>query len=248
MAMIRIINGDDFGYGSNANAAIVKSFKEGWLSSASIMANMPGFDEACDLIHEHKLNDRVGLHGVLTEGVPLTRKIRKLERFCNADGEFRITRASRIFHLAAVEKEGVQEEIRAQIERCREKGLKLAHIDMHHHIHEEIGIISLVVPVMREFGIPHIRIMGNTSKCCNLRRRFYAMQYNHYLKYKKINRSHYFGSADQYLVFASGLNGGSEKEIFEIMTHPVINSEGVIIDAGNRKPMSQLFEEVECFS
>ncbi|MCB6144124.1 ChbG/HpnK family deacetylase, partial [Lachnospira pectinoschiza] len=41
-----IINADDFGYSSGVNQGIIKAFREGVLSSTTLMANMPGCDEA----------------------------------------------------------------------------------------------------------------------------------------------------------------------------------------------------------
>jgi len=42
-----IINADDFGLSSSNNRVIVAAFKDGVISSATLMANTPGFDEAC---------------------------------------------------------------------------------------------------------------------------------------------------------------------------------------------------------
>lgn len=38
-----IINADDFGISNDVNRAILQSFQEGLISSATIMTNMPGF-------------------------------------------------------------------------------------------------------------------------------------------------------------------------------------------------------------
>ena len=43
-----------------------------------MMGNGAGFDEAAELAHAHGLGDRIGVHLVLTEGVPLTDAIRRL--------------------------------------------------------------------------------------------------------------------------------------------------------------------------
>jgi len=242
--MTCIVNADDFGYSSNINKAILQSFKEGWVSSATIMVNMPGFEEACQMVAEHNLHEHIGLHFVLTEGVPLTDGIKRQRRFCDKNGQFRMTREHRLFHLTADEKEAVGEEMLAQIERCRKKGLKLTHVNSHHHIHEEIGIISLIIPLMREFNIPSIRIMGNMAPTCSIHRRVYAILYNRYLEFCGLNSTHYFGSIDQFVAFkmrhsASHLKG----KRFEIMMHPMSNNDGVIVDALNKKPIKQLFED-----
>ena len=44
-----IVNADDFGMNHNVNLAIDYCFKKNIISSTTIMANMPGFDEAVKL-------------------------------------------------------------------------------------------------------------------------------------------------------------------------------------------------------
>jgi predicted glycoside hydrolase/deacetylase ChbG (UPF0249 family) len=209
------------------------------------MANMPGFDEACRVINKYGLNGHVGLHIVLTEGIPLTDKIKQQRRFCDERGVFRSnTREKRLFHLSADEKEAVGEEIRTQIERCRKNGLKLTHVDSHHHIHEEKGVLKVIIPLMQEFGIPYIRIMCNLAESCSIIRRSYTVLYNNYLKHCGLSRTHYFGSIDQYIAFKKKHSQkNTTGKVFEIMTHPITNDNGAIVDMLNQRPMEQLIEE-----
>src|SRR5690606_10006865 len=44
-----IINADDFGLSSDENRTIISAFQQGLISSATLMANMPAFEEACAL-------------------------------------------------------------------------------------------------------------------------------------------------------------------------------------------------------
>ena len=46
-----IITADDFGVSSVVNRAIEDCLRKGLCSHASLMANMPGFEEACELSH-----------------------------------------------------------------------------------------------------------------------------------------------------------------------------------------------------
>ena len=60
-ALRLIVNADDFGLSPSVNAAVIRAHREGILTSASLMVNEPGFDEAVKLAQE---NPRlgVGLH------------------------------------------------------------------------------------------------------------------------------------------------------------------------------------------
>ena len=60
-----IINADDFGKNRDVNQAVVECFERGLCSSTTIMPNMPGFEEACRLVHEKGLVSHVGIHAVL---------------------------------------------------------------------------------------------------------------------------------------------------------------------------------------
>jgi predicted glycoside hydrolase/deacetylase ChbG (UPF0249 family) len=61
-----IANADDFGLNDEVNQAIVEAFEKHMISSATLMANMPGFEEACELAHRHGLLGRIGVHLNLT--------------------------------------------------------------------------------------------------------------------------------------------------------------------------------------
>ena len=48
-----IVNADDFGLSTSVNQAVVRAYREGILTSASLMVNEPGFDEAVRLAKEN---------------------------------------------------------------------------------------------------------------------------------------------------------------------------------------------------
>src|SRR5712672_1191198 len=84
-----IVNADDFGMSAEVNRAIVEAFENNVISSTTLMANMPGFDEACELAHRHRLVSKIGLHLNLTSGYPLSSPIRRCARLCDTNGMFR---------------------------------------------------------------------------------------------------------------------------------------------------------------
>lgn len=117
-----IINADDFGGSENLNRAILEGFRLGLCSSATIMPNMPGFEEACQMTHEHKLLGHIGMHLVLRDGYPLTERIKTRAKFCDSDGRLRLSANKPFLVLDHSEKEDLAAEIRAQIKRCRAFG------------------------------------------------------------------------------------------------------------------------------
>ena len=83
-----IVNADDFGMSAEVNRAIVEAFENNVISSTTLMANMPGFGEACELAHRHRLVSKIGLHLNLTSRYPLSSPIRRCARFCDTNGMF----------------------------------------------------------------------------------------------------------------------------------------------------------------
>lgn len=51
-----IVNADDFGCSKVINQAIMTCLDRGLISSTTIMANMPGFHEACELANSRALH------------------------------------------------------------------------------------------------------------------------------------------------------------------------------------------------
>src|ERR1700757_2351877 len=62
-----IVNADDFGLSPSVNQAVIRAHREGVLTTASLMVNEPGFQEAVALARQ---NPRfgVGLHLTLSHG------------------------------------------------------------------------------------------------------------------------------------------------------------------------------------
>jgi chitin disaccharide deacetylase len=170
-----IVNADDFGMSAETNRAIVEAFENNVISSATLMTNMPGFDEACELAHRHRLLDKIGLHLNLTSGYPLSVPIRQCPRFRNNVGMFR-ARQTR-FRMSKEERLAVETEIATQIKACLDRGLYPTHLDSHHHVHTEWAIGAAAITIARRYGIRAIRLSRNCGPRIDLGRRGYKLAY-----------------------------------------------------------------------
>lgn len=147
-----IINADDFGYCSGINNGIIDSFKNGVLTSTTLMANMPGFSQAVDFA---KANPElgVGVHLVLTCGAPL---LENGFSITDEDGNFK--------NLSFYEKDfiidqnEVYSEWKAQIEKIIDAGIEPDHLDSHHHVNTLPVISEVYEALAREFNLP---VRGN---------------------------------------------------------------------------------------
>lgn len=76
-----IINADDFGLESSVNKAIIELFDKGLINSATLMANMPYFEETVELTYKYNFTNRMGIHLNLDEGHLLTSDIHSTSIF-----------------------------------------------------------------------------------------------------------------------------------------------------------------------
>jgi hopanoid biosynthesis associated protein HpnK len=154
-----IVNADDFGLDTSANHAIIRGHREGILTSASLMLNEPGFEEAVALARE---NPRlgVGLHLTLLCGHS-TLPRDKIPGLVNEEGEFDFHPARVGFRYFLKRRElraQLHAEILAQFAKFRAIGLPLDHVDSHHHLHAHPVIFRILIESAEELGITHLRL------------------------------------------------------------------------------------------
>lgn len=227
-----IINADDFGKDSLTNRAIIQSFKKGLCSSTTIMPNMPGFKEACHWAYDNNLIDHIGIHIVLTEGHPLTENIKHCLCFCTDKGLLSFSRNKRtFFYLTSSENKALAEEIRAQIKRCRDYGIKITHLDSHSHIHTEWTLSSIIIKIAQEEKIPYIRISRNCGAGLSFYKKVYKNIFNWKLKKASLARTDYFGSLEDYFFEKRLRPCPLVLDSFEIMIHPTLDANNNLIDA-----------------
>lgn len=155
-----IVNADDFGLSHSENDLILRAFEAGVISSATAMANMPGFDQACELSRHPLLEGRVGLHFNLSYGPPLSQAIRSRKRFCNAAGEFDLNLSRYCLRLGSRDLAAVEEELQAQWQHCLDRGLRPSHLDSHQHVHNIWPVGELVARFAARHGVP-VRLARN---------------------------------------------------------------------------------------
>jgi hopanoid biosynthesis associated protein HpnK len=153
-----IVNADDFGLSSSVNQAVVRAHREGILTSASLMVNEPGFDEAVKLAKENP-SLGVGLHLTLLHGRSALPP-EKIPGLVNAQKEF--SRAPVAAGLKYFFDDGLRAQLRveihAQFEKFRSTGLKLDHVNGHLHFHLHPVIFKILMDDAEKLGITHFRL------------------------------------------------------------------------------------------
>lgn len=145
-----IINADDFGYSTGINYGIIHAFQRGILSSTTMMANMPGFDEGVKLAKENP-ELGIGVHLTLTCGRPLRKDVKTLT---DERGNFH--------HLSFYEEkfeidlDELYQEWKDQIEKVMQNGIEPTHLDSHHHVNSLPIISEVFNQLAREYKL-HVR-------------------------------------------------------------------------------------------
>ena len=153
-----IVNADDFGLSPSVNEAVIRAHREGILTSASLMVNEAGFDEAVNLARE---NPRlgVGLHLTLLFGhsaLPHERipgLVNGKQAFTNSP-----TVAGLRYFFRRNLREQLRAEIYAQFEKFRATELPLDHVNGHLHLHLHPTIFSILMEDAEKLGIERLRL------------------------------------------------------------------------------------------
>jgi predicted glycoside hydrolase/deacetylase ChbG (UPF0249 family) len=247
MALSRlIVNADDFGISNTVNRAILESIESGLVTSTSMMANMPGFEDAVMLVRENPLlTGRIGVHLNLTDGHPLSQPILDCPFFCNDNGHFVYDRKRSLFRLNRQERYAVYEELKMQLERVLKAGIKPTHLDSHHHVHTEWAIAPLVCRLAHEYEIDRIRLTRNMGRAPGLAKRLYKIVFNRWRlgRRRDFHNTDYFGDIEDMKAF-DGNNQLDGKKV-EIMVHPLFNEEGELIDLDRQNLYHRLWSILE---
>ncbi len=148
-----IVNADDFGFSPAVNAGIVRAHREGILTSATLLANAPAFEEAVGLAREHP-GLGVGLHLNLVRGRALSPGD-EIPSLLGDDGNlrrFRLRRLSKRFLDAA------EREYRRQFEKTLQAGIRPTHIDFEKHHAWQGPLYLLACRLANEYGVKAARI------------------------------------------------------------------------------------------
>jgi hopanoid biosynthesis associated protein HpnK len=155
-----IVNADDFGFTRGVNRAIVEAHTHGIVTSSTLMARGPAFDDAVRLAKQFPRLS-VGCHVVLIDGEPvldadllptMTSKKSIPARFRDGLSSFAARAlAGRLDHGE------IEAETTAQIRRIQSAGITVSHLDSHKHTHLFPAVLRPMLRAARACGVPAVR-------------------------------------------------------------------------------------------
>ncbi|MFZ1008543.1 MAG: ChbG/HpnK family deacetylase [Candidatus Sulfotelmatobacter sp.] len=155
-----IVNADDFGFTSGVNRAIVEAHTHGVVTSSTLMANGPAFEEAVRLAKTVP-NLSVGCHVVLIDGQPLLDTKRLATLTASQDGGNQFRDSLKIFAARALtgrlDSDEIEAESTAQIHKLQSAGISVSHVDTHKHAHLFPSVLRPLLRAARACGVHAVR-------------------------------------------------------------------------------------------
>lgn len=206
-----IFNADDFGLTEGVNNGIVKAHLEGVVKSTTMLVGMAAEQHAVSLA-KNLPTLKVGLHLRFTLGQPLT------SHPCLTDENGHFPKYQAFWETQAFDAHAVYEECIAQVEHFLGLGLKLSHIDSHHHAHVHPSLLPIVREVAEKYSVP---LRGEEMTNHNMERIRYRFSPEFYDKGVDLNK------LVQHLLELS-----KEYDVVELMCHPAQVDQALVDGSG----------------
>jgi predicted glycoside hydrolase/deacetylase ChbG (UPF0249 family) len=153
-----IINADDFGLTPGVNRAIAELHQAKVLTSTTLMATGPAFDNAVTIARANPTLG-VGCHVVLTDGFPASPP-ESIPSLLGADGKnFRPSFVDFIQALLRrkIREDEIEREALAQVQKLQRAGIHVTHLDSHKHTHLFPAVVRPLLRIAERCSIPAIR-------------------------------------------------------------------------------------------
>jgi hypothetical protein len=98
----------------------------------------------------------------------------------------------------------------------------------------------VMLPILREQGIRFVRSMQNLHKAGTALRRAYTYAFNTSLRMLQVARTPYFGSISDFVALIEARGTPPPWKVVELMVHPTLSSDGVIMDIGSERRLYDL--------
>lgn len=150
-----IVNADDFGYTHGVNQGIIDGFRNGIITSTSLMVNRPETKHAARLAKENP-ELGIGFHFELIIAGEALREIRKIA-YLNQAEEI----GKKIMTLAMIK--NAKKQFYEQIDLFKKLvGEMPDHIDGHHHVHKFPSLLPTILEFSKKHKIP-LRAVGEVN-------------------------------------------------------------------------------------
>lgn len=157
MTKCLIVNADDFGIDEEINRGIAECFRDGIVSSVSIVSNGPAFQDALNLVKKNT-NIGIGVHLCLVGERSILPK-EKIPSIVDDKGFLSKDYRHFLYKICSnkVNFLEVKEELDAQIKKVLDSGIIPTHLDSHQYTHLIPPVFNIVVKLAKKYNIKWIR-------------------------------------------------------------------------------------------
>ncbi len=174
-----IVNADDFGLSDGVTEGILRAWRDGIVTSTSVLINIDGAPEQVAAAHAAYPDLPMGLHLNITTGRPVLPP-EQVPTLIDSNGNFYASDAI-IERLPTIALSDLRAELDAQARRFTATGVPFDHLDYHQHI---LALYTPFYPLVRElarsYGVPvrqpvpesvygRVRLDGKGSAAATLR-------------------------------------------------------------------------------
>ncbi len=152
------MNADDFGCSLEINTAVIQAYRQGVLTSASLMVAESAAAQAVKMAKTEP-GLAVGLHLVVAHGKSCLDQ-KRIPHLVDMRGKFRWGpfRAGLLCLFSPTVRKELADELRAQFDAFYATGLSLTHVDSHLHLHMHPVILRMILPLSVEYGASGLRL------------------------------------------------------------------------------------------
>ncbi|MBP8645358.1 MAG: hopanoid biosynthesis-associated protein HpnK [Syntrophobacteraceae bacterium] len=153
-----IFNADDFGASEPVNLAVLRAFKEGVLTSCSLMVSGQAFEHAVRIAGDLP-GLAVGIHLVTVMGSSVLPPA-WIPHLVDGNGNFPVEPGwtGLKYQFSRRARQELRRELEAQFEKFAATGLLLSHIDSHLHMHVHPVVFDMVLELGLQFGARAMRV------------------------------------------------------------------------------------------
>jgi len=153
-----IVNADDFGVSEEVNEAVIRAYKEGVLTSTSLMVTGAAFEQAVKLARQNP-GLGVGIHLVTVVGKSVLPHS-EIPTLVDEEGNFsnNPTAAGLKYFFSPRARRELRTELAAQFEKFHSTGLPLSHIDGHLHLHVHPVIFDAALELGAQYLTRRMRV------------------------------------------------------------------------------------------
>lgn len=163
-----VINADDLGMSPGANAGILEAYKNGVLTSSSVIVTTQYYREAIENIIYPNPDLGVGLHLSLTAGQSVSNP-KGVKLLVDNDGYFKLGFSGILSRFRKSKKhrnefiKQIELELESQFKKILSDGISIDHVDSERHIHLIPPIFDIVCRLSKMYGVNYIRIIRDPA-------------------------------------------------------------------------------------